>query len=101
MCLLLFQVSGEKVYIRAYCSFQSTDGTDISTVNSMREIQLYLREKSRGRGEQKRRYGIEMNEPREVCLGSYSFVDSVDHLLKTGSATTRLGSGGVLQCAMD
>ena len=73
---------GEKAYVRAHCSFQSTGGANISTVNSMREIQLYVKEKSRGRGEQKRRYGIEMNEPRDVYLGAYSSVDSVDHLLK-------------------
>ncbi len=48
----------------------------------MSEIQLYVREKSRGRGEQKRKYAIEMNEPRDVYLGMYSSVDSVDHLLK-------------------
>jgi hypothetical protein len=41
-----------------------------------------VREKIRGRGTNKRRYGIEMNEPREVYLGSYSSMDSVDHLLK-------------------
>jgi hypothetical protein len=95
--------SGENSYVRAHCSFQSTGGANISTVNSMREIQLYVKEKSCGRGEQKRKCGIEMNELRDVYTGAYSYssVDSVDHLLKNGSATTRLGSGGTLQCATD
>jgi hypothetical protein len=41
------------------------------------------------RGTNKRRYGIEMNELREVYLGAYSSVDSVDHLPKNWSCEYR------------
>jgi hypothetical protein len=70
----------------------------------MREIQLYVKEKSRGRGrgDHKRSYNIEMKEQRGVYLGAHSSVDREDHLLKNWKCnTTRLGSGGPLQCAMD
>ena len=42
--------SEEKSYVRAHCSFQSTGGTNISTVNAMLEVNLYVREKSLGAG---------------------------------------------------
>jgi hypothetical protein len=61
----------------------------LSTVNVMSEINLYVHEKRRGRGTNKHRYGIEMNEPREVYLGAYFSFDSVDHLLKNWSCECR------------
>ena len=75
-------IPGEKPYVCTHVSFQSTGGANISTVNALRQVGLYVRPKSRGRGNQKRRYGIEMNEGRALYLGSYSAVDSIDHLVE-------------------
>ena len=74
-------------YIRVHVSFQSTGGTNISTVNALDRVHLFVRQKTRGRGDQKRVYGIEMNEGRALYLGTYSSVDSVDHLLKNWSCS--------------
>lgn len=73
----------EKPYVRSHCSFQSTGGANIATVNArMDKVSLYVRPKSHGRGDQKRCYGIEINEGRALYLGSYSAIDSIDHLLE-------------------
>ncbi len=51
-----------KNYILCHVSFQSTGGTSISTVNALSSVELYVRDRSKGRGQQKRTWGIEMNE---------------------------------------
>ncbi len=51
-----------KNYIFCHVSFQSTGGTNISTVNALSSVELYVRDCSKGRGQQKRTWGIEMNE---------------------------------------
>ncbi len=53
-----------KEYTLTHVSFQLTGGTNISSVNALSSVGLYVRERNRGRGNQKRRWGIEMNEAR-------------------------------------
>ena len=75
------EVTGTKPYTLVHCSFQSTGGTNISCVNSMSEVGLYVHERNRGRGNEKRTWAIEMNEPRETYLKTYSAVDKIDQTL--------------------
>ena len=49
-------------YVQVHVSFQSTGSTNISTVNALKEVSLYVRAKSCGRDNQKRHYAIEMNK---------------------------------------
>lgn len=75
--------NGNELYCRTHASFQSTGTTNIAMVNSINSCSLYVRTKERGRGENKRTWGIEMNEgSRDFYLSMYSTVDSTDHLLK-------------------
>ena len=74
--------SGKKDYTLVHISFQSTGGTNITTVNSLSEVMLYVRERQKGRGDTKRIWGIEMNEGRETYLKNYSAVDKLDQMLK-------------------
>ncbi len=64
-------------------SFQSTGGTNITSVNalSLSLVELYVRERNKGRGNQKRPWGIEMNEARETYLKTYSAIDKIDQML--------------------
>ncbi len=70
-----------KNYILCHVSFQSTGGTNISTVNALSLVDLYVRDRSKGRGQQKRTWGIEMNEAQETYLKNYSAVDKIDQML--------------------
>lgn len=71
-----------KPYTRTHCSFQSTGSCNISMVNACQEIGLYVRPKERGRGNDKRIWGIEDNEARDLYLFSYSAVDKIDQMLQ-------------------
>ena len=75
------QDTGSRAYTLTHCSFQSTGGTNISGVNALYEVGLYVRERNRGRGENKRRWAIEMNEARDTYLKTYSAVDKIDQTL--------------------
>ncbi len=55
-------------YELCHVSFQSTGGTNISMVNALSLVDLYVRKCNKGRGQQKRTWGIEMNEARETYL---------------------------------
>ncbi len=55
-------VNEKKNYNLYHVSFQSTGGTNISTVNALLSVDLYVQDCSKGRGQQKRTWGIEMNE---------------------------------------
>jgi hypothetical protein len=68
-------------YVLCHVSFQSTGGTSISTVNALLLVDLYVRDRSKGRGQQKRTWGIEMNEAQERYLKNYSVVDKTDQML--------------------
>ena len=74
--------AGKPMYTLTHVSFQSTGGCNIQTVNSLNKVELYVRPKERGRGDQKRRWGIEMNQARQLYLGSYSAIDKIDQMVK-------------------
>ena len=71
-----------KAYTKTFVSFQSTGSTNIAGVNNLPELSLYVCEKSRGRKGQQRKWGVEMNQAREIYLKHYSGVDSADHMIQ-------------------
>ncbi len=73
-------MTDKKDYVLCHVSFQSTRGTNISTVNALLSVDLYVRDQSKGRGQQKRTWEIEMNEARETYLKNYSVVDKIDQM---------------------
>ena len=73
--------SGLKDYTLVHVSFQSTGGTNISTINTLDSVDLYVRERNKGQGNTKRTWGIEMNFGREMYLKTYSAVDKIDQML--------------------
>ena len=64
-----------------YVSFQSTSSCNIACVNALNSCNLFAKTKERGRGIFKRRWGIEMNEGRQLYLASYGVIDNIDHYL--------------------
>lgn len=78
-------------YQRALCSFQSTSSCNIETVNALNSIDVSVRRRERGRSSagNKRVWGIEMNEAREMYLETYSRIDSIDHLIKNARMSYR------------
>ena len=68
--------------ILQHCSFQSTGPTNISSVNALNGCHLYASTKERGRSMRKFKWAIEMNEPRELYLGTYGMIDTIDHYIK-------------------
>jgi hypothetical protein len=71
----------KKDYVICHVSFQSTSGTNITSVNALSLVELYVGEQNKGRGNQKRTWGIEMNEARETYLKTYIAVDKIDQML--------------------
>jgi hypothetical protein len=49
-------------YTRVHCSFQSTSSCNFTTVNALNRCKLDVRRRERGRGDNKRYWGIEMND---------------------------------------
>jgi hypothetical protein len=82
-------VTEKKDYVLCHVSFQSTGGTNISTVNALSLVDSYVRECNKGRGSQKRTWGIEMNEARETYMKNYSAVDKIDQMLLGWDLTYR------------
>ena len=78
-----------KDYTLTHVSFQSTGGTNISSVNALSENVLYVRERKKCRGEQQRKWGIEMCNARELYLKNYSAVDKIDQALINWRVTYR------------
>ncbi len=74
-------VNDKKDYVLCHVSFQSTRGTNISMVNALLLVDLYVQDRSKGRGQQKRTWGIEMNEAQETYLKNYNAVDKIDQML--------------------
>lgn len=74
--------TGDKAYVKTHVSFQSTGCTNISGVNNLPSVSLYVTQKSRGRGEMKRVWGIEQNEARQTYLSFYWAVDNLDHMIQ-------------------
>ncbi len=60
------RVTDKKDYVLCHVLFQSTGGTNISTVNALSSVDLYVCDRSKGRGHQKRTWGVEMNEAQET-----------------------------------
>ena len=77
-------------YQRVHVSFQSTNSTNITTVNCLNECRLFIEMRERGKGVNKRRWGIEMNDSRRLYLSSYFRIDVVDHLLKNAAIFYRI-----------
>ena len=67
---------------RVHVSFQSTSSCNFTTVNSINECSVNVEQRERGQGPNKRLWGIEMNSARKLYLGTYSRIDSIDHLIK-------------------
>jgi hypothetical protein len=71
----------KKDYVVCHVSFQSTGGTNITSVNALSNVELFVHDRNKGRGENKRTLGIEMNEARETYLKTYSAVDKINQIL--------------------
>jgi hypothetical protein len=82
-------VNDKKDYAICHVSFQSTGGTNISTVNAQSLVDIYVQDCSKDRGQQKRTWGIEMNEARENYLKNYSAVDKIDQMILGGDLSYR------------
>ncbi len=50
-------------------------------INALLLVILYVQDRNKGRGQQKRTWGIEMNEAQETYLQNYSAVDKIDQML--------------------
>ena len=72
----------DQSYSRILVSFQSTGATNISCVNVLNGVSLYSKVKTRGKGNKKRSWVIEMNEARQFYLGSYGQIDTIDAAIK-------------------
>ena len=77
------KASGKHAYCIVHTSFQSTGGTNLQSVNVLSKVSLYVHQRERGRGAGKRRWGIEMNEHRQLYLGNYCTMDQVDAGIKS------------------
>jgi hypothetical protein len=71
-----------KAYTGNIVSFQSTGPTNISGVNNLPSLQLYVTKRVRGRGGEKRVWAIEQSEARETYLNHYFGMDVADHMIK-------------------
>ena len=67
-----------EAFTRVHCSFQSTSSCNIGTVNAVNQNALFGIKKERGRGKFKRKWVIEMNQPRQLYLATYGRVDTLD-----------------------
>ncbi len=47
------------------------------SVNALSLVELYVHERNKGKGNQKRTWGIEINEARETYLKTYSAIDKI------------------------
>ena len=72
----------DKPYRKVHVSFQSTSSCNISHVNALSSCSGYIRKKERGRGQNKRKWAIEMNHSRELYLRTYHKIDGLDHMIK-------------------
>ena len=63
----------------SHTSFQSTSSCNISTVNTLNQVGMYVAPKERGRGNQKQHWGVEMNDAGYLYLNDIEFMD---HLIQ-------------------
>ena len=71
----------KKDYVICHISSQSTSATNITSVNALSSVELYVCEQNKSRGNHERTWGIEMNEAHETYLKTYSAVDKIDQIL--------------------
>jgi hypothetical protein len=72
-------------YQRVHVLFQSTSSCNLSSVNSLPKTSLYVAQRERGRGEQKRYWGIEMNDARELYFKTYGIIDTLDKYISNAN----------------
>ncbi len=65
-------------YSLFHVSFQSTGSCNISSVNALNELNLYVRKWEKGQGKQKCVWAIKINETREFYFKIYSAVDKIN-----------------------
>ena len=93
-------VDGKKGHQRVHTSFQSTSSCNISGVNALSSCNMSIRRRERGRGENKRYWGIEMNDARSLYLQSYYRIDCIDHLIQNARIFIEAGNIGTPQFYM-
>jgi hypothetical protein len=72
------------------CSFQSTSNCNIACVNALNQCQLFAKSKERGQlSKKKYKWAIEMNKARQLYLGTYGAVDTVDHYIQNRKLHSR------------
>ena len=71
-----------KSYTRTVVSFQSTGATNLTGVNNLPSLTLYVQPKYRGAKNTKLAWAVEQNEARDIYLNHYHGVDSADHMIK-------------------
>ena len=69
-------------YTKAHVTFQSTSSCNITTVNALNQNSLFVVQKERGSGNQKRKWVIEMNDARQLYLATYGRIDTIDNMIK-------------------
>ena len=69
-------------YTKVHVSFQSSSSCNLATVNALNECTLIVNKSTQGYNQNKCTWGIEMNVACELYLGTYSRIDSIDHLIK-------------------
>ena len=68
-------------YTKVHVTFQSTSSCNITTVNALNQNSLFVVQKQRGSGVQKRKWVIEMNDARQLYLATYGRIDTIDSLI--------------------
>ena len=67
----IFAVKDAGGFQRVHVSFQSTNATNITSVNCFNSVNLFVEIRERGKGVRKRTWGIEMNDARRHYLSAY------------------------------
>jgi hypothetical protein len=73
----------KNTYTKTFVSFQFTGVTNISGVNNLLSLTLYVQPKYRGVKKNKFAWATEHNEGREIYPGHYHSVDSMDYIINT------------------
>jgi len=68
-------------YTRVHSSMQSTGSMNFSTAGAINADGLYILERSRGIAPNKYVWGIECSDARQLYLGSYGQIDTIDSLI--------------------
>eukprot|EP00957_Ditylum_brightwellii_P050876 3858523-Ditylum_brightwellii.AAC.1 len=71
-----------KSYQCVHILFQSTSSCNFSTVNALNKHKTTAMMRSRGRGDNKRYWGIEVNEAQQFYLKTYGVINTIDNYLK-------------------